>query len=69
MEELLQEILSEIKSIKEDIKLINKKLDKVGDSCNEMDNHISFIMKVYETLKNPLSMISSFSYSNLSINN
>jgi hypothetical protein len=69
MEELLHQILSDIKIIKDDIKLIKNKLDKVGDSCNHMDNHISFIMKVYETLKNPISMISSFSYSNLSINN
>jgi archaellum component FlaC len=69
MEELLHQILSDIQIIKQDIKLIKDKLDKVGDSCNEMDEHISFIMKVYETLKNPISMITSFSYSNLSINN
>lgn len=69
MEQLLHEILFEIKTIKQDIQLIKNKLDKVSNSCNEMDNHISFIMKVYETLKNPISIISNFSYKKLSINN
>ena len=67
--QLLKEILTELKTIKHDIKLIKEKLNKVNDSCKGMDEHISFIMKVYETLRNPINMISSFSYSNLSISN
>ena len=69
MEHLLQQILSDIQIIKHDITLIKEQLNKVDDSCKGMDEHISFIMKVYETLKNPINMISNFSYSNLSLNN
>ena len=67
--QLLKEILSELKTIKHDIKLIKEKLNKVNDSCKGMDEHISFIMRVYETLRNPINMISTFSYSNLSLKN
>ena len=69
MEKILHEILFEIKTIKHDIKLIKNKLDNIENSCDKMDNHISFIMKIYNTLKNPLSIISNLSISNLSINN
>lgn len=69
MEHLLQQILSDIQIIKHDITLIKEQLNKVDDSCKGMDEHISFIMKVYETLKTPINMISNFSYSNLSLNN
>ncbi len=69
MEHLLQQILSDIQIIKHDITIIKEQLNKVDDSCKGMDEHISFIMKVYETLKNPINMISNFSYSNLSLNN
>ena len=42
-------------------KKILSKLDNIEKSCTNMDNHISFIEIIYESLKNPLQMISNIS--------
>lgn len=42
-------------------KKILSKLDNIEKSCTNMDNHISFIEIIYESLKNPLQIISNIS--------
>ncbi len=40
-------------------KKILSKLDNIEKSCKNMDNHISFIEIVYESLKTPLRLLSN----------
>ena len=67
--ELIKNNYELLKEIKENLNIIINKLNKIDNSCNGMDEHISFIMKVYQSLINPINMISKFSYSKLFINN
>ena len=40
-------------------KKILSKLDNIEKSCKNMDNHISFIEVVYDSLKTPLRLLSN----------
>ena len=46
-------------SKKTDVEKILSKLDNIEKSCKNMDNHISFIEIVYESLKTPLRLLSN----------
>lgn len=44
---------------------LEKKIDKLLKVCGRMNNHISFVERVYETLRLPISYITNrFSISN-----
>lgn len=53
-EEKIDLLLSEIQSLKQEIA-------EMKQSCSRMDNHISFIEKVYETLKTPIKYLQTYS--------
>ena len=54
----LERILSKLESIEGRLKILEQKADTIGDSCTNMDRHISFIDKIYMKLRSPIDWIS-----------
>ena len=54
-----------LKIIQDDIKTLNEKLDlilvildkDINENCKKMGDHIDFVEKVYENVKNPLGFL------------
>ena len=55
--------------LREEVKLLSDKNDKLTTICSRMDTHIDFVEDTYENLKNPLNFISSKFNSSLKIEN
>jgi hypothetical protein len=45
------------KEILEELKIINLRLDKIEKGIDNMNNHITFIDSIYETIKYPFYLI------------
>lgn len=54
-----QEILDELRNIKEEIKMLSNKIEKLDRSCSRMDNHINFVENTYDILRTPLNVVSN----------
>lgn len=52
--------------IQEQLKVMLEKIEKIEQSSSNMDRHISFIEKVYATLKAPIDYVVS-SYNKLTL--
>ena len=60
--ELIKEILNELKNLKSEISTIKIQVDSITKSTNNMDNHISFVESVWSVVKNPFSHVLQFYY-------
>lgn len=47
----VKELRLEVIQLKEKINLLIEKIDGVNKSCSRMDGHISFVERVYDSLK------------------
>ncbi len=63
MSELI-DFIEKIELMREEIRIISIKLDKVMDKlevnheeCTKMGNHINFVENVYQSIKSPLNFI------------
>lgn len=52
-EEKIDLLLTEIQNLKQEI-------TEMKQSCERMDNHISFIERIYETLKAPIHYLQTY---------
>lgn len=59
IKEMLGEMRADIKEIKRDIKSIKKDMNRTMGACVNMDDHISFIDGIYDTLIQPMNYILS----------
>ena len=57
MNEILLEILIELKKLREEVAELKKDVDELKTTCGRMDGHISFVERTYETLKTPIDYI------------
>lgn len=58
LEDRLKIIQDDIKTLNEKLDLILVLLDKdINENCKKMGDHIDFIEKVYENVKNPLGFL------------
>lgn len=58
--EILNQILSEIKELREEVQEIKNTLNiDIKENCQKMGGHIDFVENVYDTVKAPLSYISN----------
>lgn len=67
--EKLEELSKLTESLRDEVKLLSDKIDKLTVICSRMDTHIDFVEDTYENLKNPLNFISSKFNSSLKIEN
>ena len=59
MEESILELKKEIYKLSEDVKSLIEEVKMLSSSCKRMDEHISFINKVYTKVRNPFSYVLS----------
>lgn len=57
MEDRLEAFETRLTNIENLLSNINAKLDELNKSCSNMDEHISFVESVYDTMKSPLSYL------------
>ena len=54
-----QEILDELRNLKEEIKMLSSKIENLDRSCSRMDDHINFVENTYDILRTPLNVVSN----------
>jgi archaellum component FlaC len=54
-----QEILDELRNLKEEIKKLSSKIENLDRSCSRMDDHINFVENTYDILRTPLNVVSN----------
>jgi len=54
-----QEILDELRNVKEEIKKLSSKIENLDRSCSRMDDHINFVENTYDILRTPLNVVSN----------
>lgn len=52
-------IFSKLLELENKISKLEEKIDKLLKTCGNMDDHISFVETIYETLKSPINFISN----------
>lgn len=52
-----KEILEKLKEIKYNIEELKNDIEELKRICSRMDNHISFVESVHETLKTPIEYV------------
>lgn len=59
----VNELETKITNLEKEIKEMKEMLKELLKVCGRMDNHITFVESVYQTLKNPIESIRSrFNY-------
>ena len=53
----LNSLQNEINEIKDTLNLVIKSIEKLTVTCSRMDEHISFVESIYNTLKAPIDYI------------
>jgi hypothetical protein len=59
MENEINKLSSEISQLSSKIDLLIQEVRTLNKSCNRMDEHITFVNKVYNTVRSPVSYIIS----------
>lgn len=55
-------ILQTLERTNDEIKRINTRLDRIEGSCDNMDVHVSFIDRVYESIRTPISRLTGITF-------
>lgn len=55
----VQELTEKVNELTRQVENLTRIIKKINTSCDRMDNHISFVEHVYETLKKPLKYLST----------
>ena len=59
----VNELETKITNLEREVKEMKEMLKELLEVCGRMDNHITFVESVYQTLKNPIECIRSrFNY-------
>ena len=53
------DIFYKLLELENKISKLEEKIDKLLKTCGNMDDHISFVETIYETLKSPINFISN----------
>lgn len=57
MDRELNQVKKELSELKKEIILLRKAIQQLTSTCGRMDDHISFVDGVYETVRHPVQSI------------
>jgi prefoldin subunit 5 len=53
----MEELAQEIQDLKDEVRQLRQDIHQLARTCGRMDNHISFVDSVYETVRHPIQSI------------